>query len=110
MNMTPTLARQILERTMDNVRTRSNSYGECFGGEIMDCMREAGKTLGADRLEVLLTRTLLVRIMESMGEEYPAEVLQDYERRMPVSKALKCLSEAIESTTRLKDSTALLGI
>jgi hypothetical protein len=48
--------------------------------------------------------------MESLGEEYPTEVLQDYERRMPVSKALKCLSEAIESTTRLKDSTALLGI
>jgi hypothetical protein len=42
---------------MDNVRTRSNSDGECFGGEIMDCMREAGKALGADRLEVLLTRT-----------------------------------------------------
>jgi hypothetical protein len=36
--------------------------------------------------------------MESMGEEYPAEV-QDYERRMPVSKALKYLREAIESTT-----------
>jgi hypothetical protein len=94
---------------MENVWTRANSDGECFGGEIMDCMREAGRTVGADRLEVLLTRTILVRRMESIGEGYPAEVLQDYERRMPVSKALKWLCEAIESTTRVEDSTALLG-
>jgi hypothetical protein len=33
--------------------------------------------------------------MESMGEEYPAEVFQDYEHRMPVSAALKYLREAI---------------
>jgi hypothetical protein len=37
-------------------------------------------------------------IMESLGEEHPTEVLQDYERRIPVSKALKCLREAIKST------------
>jgi hypothetical protein len=61
MNIASISARQILERTMDNVRTRSNSDGECFGGEIMDCMREAGKTLGADRWMVLRTRAMLVR-------------------------------------------------
>ena len=107
MNIVPTSTQQILERTLDNVRMRANSDGECFGGEITDCMREAGATLGADRLEVLLTRTLLLRTMESLGEECPAEVLQDYEHRMSVSEALKYLREAIDRTIRLKDSAAL---
>jgi hypothetical protein len=93
--MVPNSAAQILERSLDTVRIRANSNGECFGGEITDALREAGITLGVDRLEVLLTRTVLTQTMESLGENYPAEVLQDYENRMPVSKALRFLSEAI---------------
>ena len=93
--MVPNSARQILERSLDTVRIRANFNGECFGGEIADALREAGVALGVDRLEVLLTRTVLTRTMESLGENYPAEVLQDYENRMPVSKALRYLSEAI---------------
>jgi hypothetical protein len=93
--MVPNSAKQILERSLDTVRIRANSNGECFGGEIADALREAGVALRVDRLEVLLTRTVLTRTMESLGENYPAEVLQDYENRMPVSKALRYLSEAI---------------
>ena len=101
-NLVPPSALQILERTLDTVRIRANGDGEVFGGEIMDAMREAGTAFGADRLEVLLTRTVLVRAMESLGESYPAEVLQNYENRMRVSKALKYLQEAIESSIRLQ--------
>ena len=93
--MVPNSAKQILERSLDRVRIRADSNGECFGGEIADALREAGIALRVDRLEVLLTRTVLTRTMESLGENYPAEVLQDYENRMPVSKALRYLSEAI---------------
>jgi hypothetical protein len=103
-NIVPSSAAHILERTLDIVRLRANSNGECFGGDIMDAMREAGTALRADCLEVRLTRTVLVRTMESLGENYPAEVLQDYENRMQVSKALKYLNEAIEWTTRLNNS------
>jgi hypothetical protein len=98
-NMVPASARPILERTLDIVRIRANSNGECFGGEIMDALREAGTALGADRLEVLLTRTVLVRAMESMGETYPAEVLQNYDNRMRISEALRYLREAIAWST-----------
>jgi hypothetical protein len=98
-NMVPASARPILERTLDLVRIRANSNGECFGGEIMDALREAGTTLGADRLEVMLTRTVLVRAMESMGEPYPAELLQNYDNRMRISDALRYLSEAIAWST-----------
>ena len=101
-NIVPSSALQILERTLDSVRLRANSNGECFGGEIMDAMREAGLALGADRLEILLIRTVLVETMESLGESYPAVVLQDYENRMPVSRALKYLSEATNWTQKLK--------
>ena len=94
-NMVPASTSELLQRTLDTVRIRANSNGECFGGEIADALREAGVALGVDRLEVLLTRTVLTRTMESLGENYPAEVLQDYENRMPVSKALRFLSEAI---------------
>src|SRR6266702_1124452 len=103
-NIVPNSAPQILERTLDKVRLRANANGECFGGEIMDAMREAATSLRADRLEVLLIRTVLVQTMESLGENYPAEVLQDYENRMQVSKALRYLNEAINWTTRLKAS------
>ena len=103
-NIVPVSAKKILEGTLDKVRLRANSVGECFGGDIMDAMRETGGALSADRLDVLLTRTVLVRTMESLGENYPAEVLQDYENRMPVSRALKYLHEAIDWTTRLKNS------
>jgi hypothetical protein len=98
-NMVPASARPILERTLDIVRIRANSNGECFGGEIMDALREAGTALGVDRVEVLLTRTVLVRAMESMGETYPAEVLQNYDNRMRISEALRYLREAIGLST-----------
>jgi hypothetical protein len=101
-SVVPKSASQILERALDTVRIRANANGECFGGEIADAMRDAGTTLGVDRLEVLLTRTVLVRTMESLGESYPAEVLQDYETRMPVSRALRYLNEAIISIGTLK--------
>jgi hypothetical protein len=103
-HIVPSSTPQILDRTLDRVRLRANSNGECFGGEIMDAMREAGVALRADRLEIMLTRAVLVQTMESLGEDYPAIVLQDYENRMPVSKALKYLSAAIEWTRRLKQS------
>ena len=107
-NIVPNSTRQILERTLDTVRLIANSNGECFGGEIMDAMREAGVTLRADRLEILLTRTVLVQTMESLGETYPAMVLQDYENRMPVSRALKYLIESINWTRCLKHSDEAL--
>jgi hypothetical protein len=107
-NIVPSSTPQILERTLDTVRLRVNSNGECFGGEIMDAMREAGVTLRADRMEILLTRTVLVQTMESLGERYPAVVLQDYENRMPVSRALKYLIESINWTRRLKHSDEVL--
>ena len=62
----------------------------------MDSLREAGVELGANHLEILQTRTLLVRSMESLGEEYPAEFLQDYAHRIPLSTALRFLNDAIE--------------
>jgi hypothetical protein len=106
-NIVPNSAPQILELTLDKVRLRANANGECFGGEIMDAMREAAAGVRADRLEVLLTRTVLVQTMESLGESFPAEVLQDYENRMPISKALRYLNEAINWTARLKGSEQL---
>jgi len=107
-NTVPASAQPILERTLDIVRIRANSNGECFGGEIMDALREAGAALGADRLDVSRTRTVLVRTMESMGETYPAEVLQNYENRMRISEALRYLCEAIDWTARLKNSPEAL--
>jgi hypothetical protein len=107
-NIVPTSAMQILERTLNIVRIKANSNGECFGGEIVDAMRDAGAALGVDRLEVLLTRTVLVQSMESLGESYPAMVLQDYENRMQVSQALKYLRSAIERVKQLKDGIETL--
>jgi hypothetical protein len=109
-NIVPNSTPQILERTLNTVRLRANSNGECFGGEIMDAMREAGAALRADRLEILLTRTVLSQTMEMLGEDYPAVVLQDYENRMPVSKALKYLTEAIDWTRRRKRSDDGAGV
>jgi hypothetical protein len=60
------------------VRIRANANEECFGGEIVDALLEAGVTLGVDRLEVLLTRSFLLRTMETLGEEYPAELLYNF--------------------------------
>lgn len=97
-NIAPDEARRILERTCDRVKLRANSNGECFGGEIMDSLREAGVELGAQHVEILQTRSLLVCSMESLGEEYSAEFLQDYENRIPLSTALRFLNEAIDST------------
>jgi hypothetical protein len=42
--------------------------------------------------------------MESLGENYPAEVLQDYQNPMPVSKALRYLNEAIVCLGKPKTS------
>ena len=97
-NIAPDEARRILERTCDRVKLRADSNGECFGGNIMDSLREAGIELGARHVEILQTRSLLVRSMESLGEEYPAELLQDFDHRIPVSTALRLLNEAIEKT------------
>jgi hypothetical protein len=44
-NIVPASAQPILERTLDTVRMRANSNGECFGGEIMDALREAGTAI-----------------------------------------------------------------
>jgi hypothetical protein len=104
-NVIPASAPKVLEKALDIVKMRANAHGEVFGGEIADALREAGVTLSVNRLDVLLTRTVLVRAMESLGEMHPAEVVQDYEHRMPVSEALRYLSEAIEWTTRLRNST-----
>ena len=102
--MIPKSASEILKHTLDMVRVRANANGECFGGEIADAMRDAGFALGVDRLEVLLTRTLLCRTMESLGETYAAELLQDFETRIPVLKALTYLNEAIVRTLDAEDS------
>ena len=93
--MIPKSASELLERTLDTVRLKANANGECFGGEIAQAMREAGIAMGVDRLDVLLTETVLARTMESLGESYPAKVLQDFETRMPLSKAINYLNEAI---------------
>src|ERR1700758_5549607 len=44
---------------------------------------------------------VLVREMESLGESYPTELLQNHETRMRVSDAIKYLREAIEWTSRM---------
>ena len=97
-NIAPEEARRILERTCDRVKLRADSNGECFGGEIMDSLREAGIGLGARHIDILQTRSLLVRSMERLGEEYPAQILQDYDHRIALSTALRFLDEAIERT------------
>lgn len=102
-DMIPKSAPDILRRTLYIVRIRANADGECFGSEIVDAMREAGLELGFDRVEVLLTRNVLLRAMETVGKPYPAELAQDFQTRIPVSEALKYLSEAIRSAD-LKDS------
>jgi len=104
-NLVPSSSVQVLNRTLDAIRMRANADGEVFGGEIMDTMREVGSALGVDRLELLLIRTVLVRAMESLGENYPAEVLQNHETRMRVSDAMKYLREAIECSTRLQNAS-----
>ena len=100
----PKSAARILEMTLDIVAMRANANGELFGEEIADAMVEAGTQLGIDRLEVLLVRTVLVRAMESLGENYPSEVLHNHETRMRLSDAVKYLREAMELTTRLQTS------
>lgn len=94
-NKVADFAPRILKRAIERVILRANSNGECFGGEITDALREAGVELGATHVEILQTRSLLVRTMESLGEAYPAEILQDYETRIALSTALRFLNEAI---------------
>ena len=100
-NIGPDEARRILERTCDRVKVRADSNGECLGGEIMDSLRQAGVELGAPHIEILHTRSWLVRSIETLGGEYSAEILQDYEHRIPLSTALRFLNAAIQRT---KDS------
>ena len=102
-NVIPASALPVLNRTLDAIRMKANADGEIFGGEIMDAMRDAGSAIGMDRLELLLIRTVVVRAMESLGESYPTEVLQNHETRMRVSDAIKYLREAIEWTSRLQN-------
>src|SRR5215469_745056 len=106
----PKSALRILEMTLDIVTIKANADGKLFGGQIADAMGEAGNRLGIDRLEVLLVRTVLVRTMESLGENYPSEVLQNHETRMSVSDAIKYLREAIELTARLHNSAEKVAI
>ena len=104
----PKSALQVLEMTLDAVRIRANAEGEIFGSQITDAMSEAGNNLGVDRLEVLLVRTVLVRTMESLGESYPVDLLQNNETRIRLSDAIKYLRSAIESTTRLQEDAGEL--
>jgi hypothetical protein len=97
-NTVPNVARRILERACDKLKLRANSNGECFGGEITESLREAGVEIGVHHIEILQTRSLLVRNMESLGEGYPAEILQDYDHRIPLSTALRFLNEAMNWT------------
>ena len=97
-SIAPDEARRILERACERVKLRANSNGECFGGEIMDALREAGVEVGARHVEILQTRSGSCAALELVCEGYPAEILQDYDHRIPLSTALKFLNEAIEST------------
>jgi len=103
-NMVPDMAPRILERALERIMLRANSNGECFGGEIMESLREAGADLRARHGEILQTRSVLVRTMESLGEAYPAEILQDYDNRIQLSKALRFLNAALEWATRQRRS------
>ena len=48
--------------------------------------------------------TVLLRTVESLGENYPSGVLHNHETRMRVSDAIKYLREAFELTTRVQNS------
>jgi len=98
VKIAPDEARRILERTCDKIKLRANSNGECMGGEIIDSLREAGVELGAQHIQILQIRSLLARSLELLGEEYPAEILQDYENRIPLSTALRFLRAAVDRT------------
>jgi HD superfamily phosphodiesterase len=98
-NTVPDVAPRVFERALERIKLRANSNGECFGGEIMESLREAGVDLGAHHAEILQTRSVLVRTMESLGEAYPAETLQDYDNRIQLSKALRFLNAALEWAT-----------
>lgn len=92
-NTVPYVAPRILELAIERIKLRANSNGECFGGDIIESLREAGVDLGAHHVEILQTRRVLVQSIESLGEDaYPAEILQDYETRIPLSKALRLLN------------------
>ena len=103
-NKVPDFALRILKGTIDRVKLHANSNGECFGGEITEALREAAVELGAPHIEILQSRSLLVRTMESLGEAYPAEILQDYETRIALSTAIRFLNEAISRIMRQTDS------
>lgn len=63
-NIAPDEARRILERTCDRVKLRVNSNGEYFGGEIMDPGARCRYEIGANHIEILETRSLLVHSTE----------------------------------------------
>jgi len=60
----------------------------------MDSLREAGVEPGVHHVEILQTRSFLVRSMELLGDEFPAEILQDYDHRIPLSTALRFLNDS----------------
>jgi hypothetical protein len=105
VNLIPSSALPVLNKTLDAIRLRANANGEIFGGEMMDAMQETGTALGVNRLEVLVIRRVLVRAMESSGESYPTDVLQNFETRMRVSDALKYLRAAIELASQPQASS-----
>ena len=104
-NTVPDVAPRILGLASERIKLRANSNGECFGRDIMESLREAGVELGAHHVEILRTRRVLVQAMESLGEDaYPAEILQDYETRFPLSKALRLLNAGMNWATRQRCS------
>lgn len=104
-NLVPSSALPVLNKTLDAIKMRANADGEVFGGEIMDSMREVGSAMGVDRLELLLIRTVLVRAMESLGENYPTDVLQNHDTRMRASDAIRYLREAIDHASRRQNAS-----
>jgi hypothetical protein len=105
-NTVPDVAPRILERALERIKLRANSNGECFGGEIMESLREAGVDLGAHHVEILQTRTALVRTMESLGEAYPADILPRLRQSNPAIQS----SEVFECSTRVGDTPAELWL
>jgi hypothetical protein len=100
--MSPALTLSILVKALDSLPARSNANGECFGGEILDSLRDAGVALGAGPVELVLTRGLLLRAMEAEGAQDPQGILQDYQNRMPVSEALRYIRRALAENSASK--------
>jgi hypothetical protein len=92
----------LLVKAWDGLLKRSNASGECFGGEILDCWRDASVALGAGSVELVFTRGVLVLAREAEGAQDPQGLLQDYENRIPVSEALRYLRRALAGNSKSK--------